>query len=223
MEEDKNYFWFELDGEKKLFTENFSPGNQVYKEKLLDKKGVEYRNWEPFRSKLAACIMNGLEEFPFLEKSNILYLGVSTGTTISHISDIVGPKGMIFGVEHSSRVARDFLDRVAVHRKNIVPIIQDARRPEKYFSVFTKVDIVYVDIAQPDQTKIAIDNCKMYLKKNGFLFLVIKTRSIDVTKDPKRIIEEEIQKLQNDFEIIQRIDLSPFDKDHAMIIAKSID
>ena len=222
MEEDKNYFWFELDGEKKLFTENFSPGNQVYKEKLLDKKGVEYRNWEPFRSKLAACIMNGLEEFPFFEKSNILYLGVSTGTTISHISDIVGPKGMIFGVEHSSRVARDFLDRVAVHRKNIVPIIQDARRPEKYFSVFTKVDVVYVDIAQPDQTKIAIDNCKMYLKKSGFLFLVIKTRSIDVTKDPKRIIEREIQKLQNDFEIIQRIDLSPFDKDHAMIIAKSI-
>ena len=84
------------------------------------------------------------------------------------------------------------------------------------------MDIVYVDIAQPDQTKIAIDNCKMYLKKNGFLFLVIKTRSIDVTKDPKRIIEEEIQKLQNDFEIIQRIDLSPFDKDHAMIIAKLI-
>ena len=62
----------------------------------------------------------------------------------------------------------------------------------------------------------------MYLKKSGFLFLVIKTRSIDVTKDPKRIIEREIQKLQNDFEIIQRIDLSPFDKDHAMIIAKSI-
>ena len=222
MEEDKKYYWFNLDGEEKLFTENLSPGNQVYKEKLLDKKGIEYRNWEPFRSKLAACIMNGLEEFPFFEKSNILYLGVSTGTTISHISDIVGPKGMIFGVEHSSRVARDFLDRVAVHRKNIVPIIQDARRPEKYFSVFTKVDVVYVDIAQPDQTKIAIDNCKMYLKKSGFLFLVIKTRSIDVTKDPKRIIEREIQKLQNDFEIIQRIDLSPFDKDHAMIIAKSI-
>ena len=49
------------------------------------------------------------------------------------------------------------------------------------------MDVVYVDIAQPDQTKIAIDNCKMYLKKSGFLFLVIKTRSIDVTKDPKRM------------------------------------
>ena len=222
MEEDKKYYWFNLEGEKKLFTENLSPGKQVYKEKLLVKKGIEYRNWEPFRSKLAACIMNGLEKFPFVEKSSILYLGVSTGTTISHISDIVGPQGMIFGVEHSSRVARDFLDRVAVYRKNIVPIIQDARQPDQYFSVFSKVDIVYVDIAQPDQTKIAIDNCKMYLKKRGILFLVVKTRSIDVTKEPKRIISEEVQKLQNDFEIIQQIDLSPFDKDHAMIVAKSI-
>ena len=223
MEEDKKYYWFNLEGEKKLFTENFSPGKQVYKEKLLVKKGIEYRNWEPFRSKLAACLMNGLEEFPFLEKSSILYLGVSTGTTISHISDIVGPQGMIFGVEHSSRVARDFLDRVAVYRKNIVPIIQDARQPDQYFSVFTKVDVVYVDIAQPDQTKIAIDNCKMYLKSRGFLFLVVKTRSIDVTKDPKWIIDGEIQKLQNDFDVVQRIDLSPFDKDHAMIVARSID
>ena len=171
MEEDRNYFWFNLDGERKLFTENFSPGKQVYKEKLLDKKGVEYRNWEPFRSKLAACIMNGLEEFPFEEKSSVLYLGVSTGTTISHISDIVGPKGIIFGVEHSSRVARDFLDRVAIYRKNIVPIIQDAKKPDQYFSVFSKVDVVYVDIAQPDQTKIAIANCKMYLKKLSLIHI----------------------------------------------------
>ena len=223
MEEDRNYFWFNLDGERKLFTENFSPGKQVYKEKLLDKKGTEYRNWEPFRSKLAACIMNGLEEFPFMDKSSVLYLGVSTGTTISHISDIVGPKGIIFGVEHSSRVARDFLDRVAIYRKNIVPIIQDARQPDQYFSVFSKVDIVYVDIAQPDQTKIAIANSKMYLKKKGMLYLVIKTRSIDVTKDPNQIIDGEINKLQSDFEILQRIDLKPFDKDHAMVIAKSLD
>tara|TARA_Y100000590_G_scaffold193321_1_gene219677 strand:- start:2944 stop:3615 length:672 start_codon:yes stop_codon:yes gene_type:complete len=222
LEEDKKYYWFNLEGEEKLFTENFSPGKQVYKEKLLVKKDIEYRNWEPFRSKLAACIINGLQEFPFFEKSSVLYLGVSTGTTISHISDIVGPEGMIFGVEHSSRVARDFLDRVATYRKNIVPIIQDARQPDQYFSVFSKVDVVYVDIAQPDQTKIAIDNCKMYLKKRGFLFLVVKTRSIDVTKDPKRIIDQEVKKLENGFEIIQQIDLSPFDKDHAMIIAKSI-
>jgi len=221
LEEDKkNIFWVKTEGEKKLATENLVPGNQVYKEKLVLKKGIEYRVWDPFRSKLAASIIKDLEEFPFQEKSSVLYLGVSTGTTISHISDIVGPKGVIFGVEHSSRVARDFLDRVASHRKNIIPIIQDARQPQDYSSVYNKMDIVYCDIAQPDQTEIAISNCKLYLKNNGYLFLVIKTRSIDVTQPPKKIIEGELKKLKINFEILQQIDLYPYDKDHAMIIAK---
>ena len=221
LEEDKSIFWIKTDGERKLATENLVPGNQVYKEKLIIKKGIEYRLWDPFRSKLAAAIMNNLEEFPFENKTKVLYLGASTGTTVSHISDIVGSSGIVFGVEHASRVARDFLDRVASHRANIIPILQDARKPKEFFSVFGKVDIVYVDIAQPDQTKIAIDNCNMYLKKKGYFFLVIKTRSIDVTKSPKKIIEEETEKLRTSFDILQSIDLHPYDKDHAMVIAKS--
>lgn len=220
VEDRKNIFWIKTEGQNKLATKNLVPGNQVYKEKLVSKKGIEYRIWDPFRSKLAVALMNNLEEFPFKENSRVLYLGVSTGTTISHISDIVGPKGIIFGVENSSRVARDFLDRVASHRKNIIPIIQDARQPKDYFSVYDKVDIVYSDIAQPDQTEIAIANCKLYLKNTGHLFLVIKTRSIDVTQSPKKVIENESKKLQTNFNILQQIDLQPFDKDHAMVIAK---
>jgi len=219
LEDKQNIFWFQIDGEKKLATENLVPKNQVYNEKLVKIKGTEYRIWNPFRSKLAATIMNGLRDFPFMQKSSVLYLGVSTGTTISHISDIVGQNGIIFGIEHTSRVARDFLDRVASHRKNIIPIIQDARKPQEYFSVFKKVDVAYVDIAQPDQTDIAINNCKMYLKSNGYLFLVIKTRSIDVTKDPKKVISNEIKKLESLFEIKQIINLHPYDKDHVIVIA----
>jgi len=213
------FFWIQIDGEKKLATQNLIPGNQVYNEMLVPYNGVECRIWNPFRSKLAAAIMNGLDDFPFTQKSDVLYLGVSTGTTISHISDIVNLGGTIFGIEHASRVARDFLDRVASHRKNIVPIIHDARKPEEFFSVYKKVDAVYVDIAQPDQTDIAIKNCKLYLKSGGYLFLVIKTRSIDVTKDPKRVIKNEIKKLESLFEIKQTIDLQPYDKDHAMVVA----
>jgi len=215
----QTFFWIRVEGEKKLATQNLVPGNQVYNEKLVQHKGSEYRIWNPFRSKLAAAIMNDLKNFPFNQKSDVLYLGVSTGTTISHISDIVNQGGTIFGIEHASRVARDFLDRVASHRKNIVPIIQDARRPEEFFSVYKKVDIVYVDIAQPDQTNIAIENCRLYLKSGGYLFLVIKTRSIDVVKDPKMVIKDEIKKLETLFEIKQTIDLHPYDKDHAMVIA----
>ena len=220
LEDNENIFWLQVDGEKKLATENLVPGNQVYNEKLVKIKGIEYRTWDPFRSKLAASIYNGLDDFPFKIKSDVLYLGVSTGTTVSHISDIIGNTGTVFGVEHASRVARDFLDRVASHRNNIVPIIQDARKPNEYFSVSKKVDIVYVDIAQPDQTNIAIENCKMFLKNNGYLFLVIKSRSIDVTKDPKKIFEGEIKKLEGTFQIKQVINLGPYDKDHAIVIGQ---
>ena len=221
LEEDNQlFFWIKSEGQEKLATENMVPGNQVYKEKLIIKRNVEYRLWDPFRSKLAASIMNELNYFPFENKTKVLYLGASTGTTVSHISDIVGSNGIVFAVEHASRVARDFLDRVASFRSNIIPILQDARKPKEYFSVFGKVDVVYVDIAQPDQTKIAIDNCEMFLKKGGYFFLVIKTRSIDVTKDPKRIVTEEIEKLKIKFDVLQSIDLHPYDKDHAMVIAK---
>jgi len=164
----QTFFWIQVEGEKKLATQNLVPGNQVYNEKLVQHKGFEYRIWNPFRSKLAAAIMNDLKNFPFNQKSDVLYLGVSTGTTISHISDIVNQGGTIFGIEHASRVARDFLDREASHRKNLVPIIQDARIPEEFFSVYKKDDIVYVDIAQPDQPHIAIENCRLYLKSGGY-------------------------------------------------------
>jgi fibrillarin-like pre-rRNA processing protein len=218
--EDTDIFWLKLDGQKRLATINYVEGNQVYGEKLYKKSGVEYRVWDPFRSKLAAALTIGLDVFPIKYGTKVLYLGASTGTTVSHISDIVGNSGIIFAVEHASRVARDFLDRVANFRKNITPILQDAKHPEQYFSIYGKMDVIYSDIAQPDQTEIAISNCKMFLKDGGYLFLVIKTRSIDVTQQPKKTIENEIKKLHSNFSVIQNIDLEPYDKDHAMVVAK---
>jgi fibrillarin-like pre-rRNA processing protein len=111
------------------------------------------------------------------------------------------------------------LDRVANLRKNITPILQDARHPKQYFSIYGKVDVVYSDIAQPDQTEIAKTNCEMFLKDGGYLFMTIKTRSIDVTQPPKRVIENEIKKLHPKFSVIQNMDLEPYDKGHAMVVA----
>ena len=151
----------------------------------------------------------------------MLYLGVSTGTTASHISDIIGQEGVLFAVEFAQRVAKEFIDRVARHRQNIIPIIEDARSPEKYRVVYDKVDIVYCDIAQPDQTYIAITNCAHYLKPHGYLLLAIKARSIDVVEDPRKTFEEEISKLRNGgFKILEAVRLDPYDKDHAMILAQ---
>ena len=109
---------------------------------------------------------------------------------------------------------------MATRRYNIIPIVEDGRRPKSYYSIFGTVQTVYCDIAQPDQTDIAIENCKVYLEKGGVLLLVVKSRSIDVVKDPRVVIKEEAKKLEsNGFSIQQIIDLEPFDKDHGMIYA----
>jgi fibrillarin-like pre-rRNA processing protein len=210
--------WFFFNGEKSIATLNLVRGNNVYGEKLLKYNGEEYRLWDPFRSKLAAAIKKGLREMPIKNGSKVLYLGASTGTTVSHVSDIIGPNGIVFAVEPATRVGRDLIENVASKRKNVVPILEDARRPQSYFSVFGKVDVVYCDIAQPDQTEIAMTNCMYYLKQLGVMLLVVKTRSIDVTMDPRQVIMREAAKLErNRFSVNQIINLEPFDKDHGMI------
>lgn len=206
-----------VNGKEHIATINLLKGVTLYGEKLISRDGNEYRTWDPFRSKLAAAYIKGLH-FEFSNVGNVLYLGASTGTTVSHLSDIVGQSGKIFAVESSTRVARELISNVSSKRTNVIPIIEDARKPRSYFSIYDKMDLVYCDIAQPDQTTIAIDNCKIYLKEAKPMLLVIKTRSIDVTMSPKNVISQEIKKLEsNSFEIKQKIDLEPFDKDHAMI------
>ncbi|MFB5599246.1 MAG: fibrillarin-like rRNA/tRNA 2'-O-methyltransferase [Nitrososphaeraceae archaeon] len=214
------YVWININGEKQLATFNLVKGNNVYGEKLILYKKEEYRLWDPFRSKLAASLLKGLQDFPIKTGLKILYLGASTGTTVSHISDIIGNSGVIFAIESSMRVARELIENVADKRENIIPIIEDARKPGLYFSTYGEVDVVYCDIAQPDQTDIAINNCNMYLRDQGKILLVIKTRSIDVTQDPKSVILQESKKLQNSsFNIEQILTLDPYDKDHGLIHA----
>jgi fibrillarin-like pre-rRNA processing protein len=210
--------WIFSGGEKHAATLNLVPGNNVYGEKLVKQNGEEYRLWDPFRSKLAGALKKGLKNLPIKNGSKVLYLGASTGTTVSHVSDIVGTSGIVFAVEPATRVARELIENVASKRKNVVPVLEDARKPNSYFSVFGKVDVVYCDIAQPDQTDIAIANCNAYLKPGGIMLLVIKTRSIDVTMEPKAVIIQEAKKLEKaGFVIDQMLNLEPFDKDHGMI------
>ncbi len=207
--------------EKYLATQNLINGNSVYGEKIVKYEDIEYRLWDPFRSKLAGAILKGLRENPIKESSKVLYLGASTGTTVSHVSDIVGNNGIVFPVEPSVRVARELLENVSSKRNNIIPILSDARNYLKYYGYFGIVDVVYSDIAQPDQTMIAIDNSKSYLKDNGDLLIIIKTRSIDVLTEPKIVTQNEAKKLEaNNFTINQIINLEPFEKDHSIIHAK---
>ena len=208
----------EKNGRATLLTKNLAPGKKVYNETLVVRDGSEYRTWDPFRSKLAAAILKGLPDDLVPEGSKVLYLGASTGTTASHVSDLVGPGGLVIGVEFAPRVAREFVEHVARERGNVIPFVADARDPGKY-SV-ADVDVVYCDIAQPDQTEIALTNCAKLLRKKGTLLLVVKARSIDVVREPSEVFKEEQTKIEKaGFLVVKVLELSPFEKDHALIFA----
>jgi fibrillarin-like pre-rRNA processing protein len=218
-----NLYWVNLDGRNLPATRNLTPGISYYQERLLHKGKIEVRLWDPYRSKLAAVLMKGYRELPIMSGSKVLYLGASTGTTVSHVSDLVDKTGLVFAVEVAPRVARELVMNLVAKRKNIVPIIADARYPHLYGAVFKPIDIVYADIAQADQTEIALINSDMFLDKGGYLFLVIKARSIHPLKPISTIIEEEVIKVRNrGFDIIHVFDMMPFDRDHGFIIARKI-
>jgi len=217
----KNVYVVELDDESlRIATKNIVPGQRVYGERLFKYGDAEYREWNPYRSKLCGALLKGLVELPIREGDRILYLGIGSGTTASHISDIIGWKGVIYGVEFAPRVVRDLMV-VVRERRNIYPILADARFPEKYRHLVELVDGIYADVAQPEQATIVARNASFFLRKGGYLLLAIKARSIDVTLEPSEVYRREVETLRsNGFDIVDVVHLDPFDRDHAMIYAR---
>ena len=209
------------DGSKRLATRNLVPRRNVYGERLVRFEGVEYRVWDAFRSKLAAAILRGLNTVPILPDHQVLYLGAASGTTASHVSDIVGEKGHVYCVEFASRSLRDLVENVCAFRVNMSPILEDARTPEKYaMFIRGKVDDIYCDIAQPEQAKVLADNADMFLKKRGWVMLAVKAQSIDVTKEPLEVYKSEVRVLEKrGFNVKEVVHLEPYEKAHAMILA----
>ena len=204
----------------KLATLNLLPGETVYGEELVRVGEKEYRIWDLWRSKPAAAIKKGIKEFPIKKGAKVLYLGIASGTTASHFSDIVEKEGIIYGVEFSERVLRELIP-IAEKRGNIIPILGDARKPEEYRNiVIEKVDVVYCDVASPDEIELFIRNSLEFLKPKGYGMIAIKSRSIDVLKKPEEIYKEARKKLENFFEILDFVRLDPYDKDHGFFVLR---
>jgi len=211
-------YWVELeDGTRKLATVNIAPGTQVYGERLIKIQGIEYRLWDPYRSKLAAAILKDIKKVPIEQGKCVLYLGAASGTTASHVSDLIGSNGSVHCIEISSRPLRDLLI-VCNRRPNMVPLLADARQPGSYCALIGKVDVIYQDVAQPDQTEILSANVKAFLREGGYAMLALKARSIDITKEPREIFRDEVEKLEKELEVVDARILDPYEKDHAMIV-----
>ena len=204
----------------KLYTENLIPGVRVYGERLINFKGIEYREWDQYRSKLAALILKNPEIDILTDLTSCLYLGASSGTTISHFSDLI-PNGVIFGVEFAERSIRQLIQNTS-ERQNVVPILGDANFPESYAnSIFKKVDLVYQDVAQPNQAEIAIKNCNYYLKDKAYLVFAIKSQSIDSVKRSEKVYSQEKRILEEGgFNIIESINIHKYAANHLILIAR---
>lgn len=207
--------------EDALITRNMAPGKSVYGEKRIDHEEngtkVEYRAWNPFRSKLAAAILGGVENIWMKPGSKVLYLGAASGTTVSHVSDLVGPEGTVYAVEFSPRSGRDLIN-VAQTRPNIVPIIEDARHPLKYRMLVPMVDCVFADVAQPDQTRIVAINSSHFLKQGGHFVISIKASCIDSTAKPEAVYQAEVNKMKAEkMRPKEQLTLEPYERDHCVV------
>uniref|UniRef100_A0A7S3JZ27 rRNA 2'-O-methyltransferase fibrillarin n=1 Tax=Aureoumbra lagunensis TaxID=44058 RepID=A0A7S3JZ27_9STRA len=215
--------------EDALVTLNSTPGKDVYGEKRISVDGppledgtsgpkIEYRVWNPFRSKLAAAILGGVDNIHMGPGSKVLYLGGAAGTTVSHVSDIVGPQGCVYAVEFAHRPGRDLIN-MAKFRNNVIPIIEDARHPLKYRMLIGMVDCIFADVAQPDQARIVAINAQHFLKAGGGFVISIKASCIDSTATPEAVFAREVAKLQkDDFAPKEQLTLEPYERDHAVVV-----
>jgi rRNA 2'-O-methyltransferase fibrillarin len=193
-------------------TKNLTPGESVYGEKRISvdapstpavdgevpaQSKVEYRVWNPFRSKLAAGILGGLDDIFIKPGASVLYLGAASGTSVSHVADIVGPTGRVYAVEFSHRSGRDLIT-MATHRTNVIPIIEDARHPLRYRMLVGMVDVVFADVAQPDQARIVGLNAHLFLKAGGGVLISIKASCIDSTAKPEVVFASEVKKMREE-------------------------
>ncbi|XP_069850100.1 rRNA/tRNA 2'-O-methyltransferase fibrillarin-like protein 1 [Dipodomys merriami] len=205
--------------EDALATRNLVPGQSVYGERrvTVGEGGArrEYRTWDPFRSKLAAAILGGAERLHIRPRARVLYLGAASGATVSHVSDIVGPQGLVYAVEPSPRAGRELVG-VARRRPNIVPVLEDARHPLRYRMLVGMVDVLVADVAQPDPARIAALNAHAFLRRGGHFLVSIRASA---AAGAAAALAAELRLLRReDLRPQEQLTLEPYERHHAVVL-----
>lgn len=196
------------------------PGQRVYGERLETINGQVWREWNPFRSKLASALCSGLNELPIKEGDVVLYLGCAEGTSVSHVSDVVGKDGLVIGVDISPKAMATFT-RLAESRSNILPVLADARSPGAYVDSFPGVvpNVVVQDISQRDQAGIFLANMRAFARPGTRGLLVIKARSVDFAENPEIVFRDSLARVRRELRVVETVSLDKFEKDHFLISA----
>ena len=229
-------FQIQIGNEEQLATKNMVKGTKTHKEKIVIVNNEEFLEWNPYKSKLAAAIRNGLQILPIIKNSKVVCINPLEDSTILHISNIVGSNGSVFVIDINKN-KKSFLNKLVDTHKNIIPIYDTVDELSFSSSITGKVDALYVDIPESEQIEQIVEKYGSLLKNEGFLMLIAK-------KDDNAIIENDIAgwmaeqraglnkireittKLKSQFEIIQEINLGlnygmrPYHKFYAFILAQ---
>jgi fibrillarin-like pre-rRNA processing protein len=202
---------------RELFTVNRRPGETVYGERTLERNGVEYRGWDPFRSKLAALLLRGPPPALPARVNSVLYLGAAHGTTASHVSDLF-PDASIFVVEKS---ATSFAPLLALSRRrtNLFPILADAQLPERYRADVGVVNLLYQDVAQRAQAGLFVENARVALAPEGLGILMLKIRSVTQRRPAPDVIRAARRELEvGGLRVRTEVSLAPFSREHVALV-----
>ena len=204
------------DGRPVFWTRGLGVPPEVYGERVVYRDDVSLRRWDPARSKLAAALSKDYDGRLPSAGEFWLYLGAASGTTASHVADLVGPTGAVFAVEKSVRPFSRLL-RLAERYPNLLPVLADARDPAAYLPLVPVVDGVYADVAQPDQVEIVTQNARWFLGQDGVALVALKTSSMGRDRSPQAHLKRSAEQLDEIGDVTGSWPLDPFHKRHYLI------
>jgi len=202
---------------RELWTEAVGDLPPVYGERWVEAGNRRLRQFEPGRSKLAAAVTRGWTGDLPAPGEQWLYLGAASGTTASHVADLVGPLGRVYAIERSVRPFARLL-ALAERWPNLRPILADARVPRDYAMLVPPVDGLYADVAQPDQLAIVLANAELLLRGDGARLLVaLKTPSMGRGRSAGAHRDASEATLADSITLAPSVSLEPFHRGHYMV------
>ena len=213
---------------KSIWTKNAVKGISVRGERRRREGKIEWRNWDPNKSKIAASILktkNNPEIFLPKTGSTCLYLGSSMGGTVSHIHDIVcgsnnHHNGQIVAVDISPRMIKD-MTTLSEIRDGIFPVLADARIVGQIAPFLRNhADWIHQDLSIADQAHTFVKIISNLLSSKGIGILSLKAASERSSEgdDNSRFLKAQKIIMDSGIRILERINISSFEDQHEVFV-----
>ena len=160
---------------------------------MINKQNTSLKNWNPYTSKLEAGFVNGLELFPIIKNSPIIFLESSPTQTLDHLSLIIEQGISIFVDKNYFHNYNTKIKSMKIFDENSVDHLNS--------------ELIISDIFSENDLNLFHTICKK-LKNSNIFFIVIVNSNFSLTD------------IKLNFELIQEVNLDNFFKDSFMLIGK---